>query len=60
VFRDGLGKALCILFGLVFAPPFVGLADRSAWWIGVPPAVAYLFGGWALLVAALCLVSRRP
>ncbi len=58
--EKGLAKALMTLFALAFFWPFLATVDRSAWEIlGVPPVMLYVFGGWALLVAALGVVSRR-
>ncbi|MCL5965845.1 MAG: hypothetical protein M1550_01260 [Deltaproteobacteria bacterium] len=56
---DGPVKALWIGFALAFCWPFIGLADGGGLFLGVPPVIAYIFAGWAVLVAALFLVSRK-
>lgn len=56
--NEGSVKALWIAFALAFGWPFVGLADGEGLLLGVPPVIAYLFAGWAVLVAALAFASR--
>ncbi len=46
--------------GLVLLmPPFIGLFTGSAIPLGVPLLVWYVFGVWAVLVGAACVLSRR-
>jgi len=56
---EGPAKALWFLFLCWFCWPFIGAADRAFSVLGVPSLLAYLFLGWAVLVAVLAVVSRK-
>lgn len=56
---DGTARALCLFFFLALTWPFLGLADVAESVFGFPSLLLYIFGGWALLVAALAAVSRK-
>lgn len=44
---------------LLLMPPFIGLFTRPVTVFGIPLLVLYLFGVWALLIAATALLARR-
>lgn len=57
---QGLARALCLLFFFFLCWPFIGFADRAEVVLGIPSLLLYTFAGWAVLVAALAAVSRKP
>lgn len=56
---EGTAKALWFFFLCVFCWPFVGAVDRAVSVLGIPSLLFCLFLGWAVLVAALALISRK-
>jgi hypothetical protein len=52
--------ALCMLGILLFNYPVLALFNVPGWLLGVPLLYAYLFAAWALLIALMALVARRP
>lgn len=56
---DGAARLLALLFFLGLTWPVLGLADEAFTFLGIPSLLAYVFGGWALLVVALAAVSRK-
>jgi hypothetical protein len=51
--------ALFMLGCLLFNYPLLELFERPVMVLGVPLIYAYLFGAWALLIAAAAWVARR-
>ena len=56
---EGPAKALWFIFVCWFCRPFLGAADRAVSVLGLPSLLVYLFLGWAALVVALAVVSRK-
>jgi hypothetical protein len=56
---EGTAKALLFVFMCWFCRPFLGIADAPASVLGVPSLLAYIFLGWAVLVAALAALGRK-
>lgn len=44
---------------LLLMPPFIGLFSPRLTVLGIPVLVLYLFGVWALLIAAAAVLARR-
>ena len=55
---EGKAKALWFFFLCIFCWPFILAADQAVSILGIPSLLFYIFLGWAVLVAALALVSR--
>jgi hypothetical protein len=62
--RDLTGQrlaALALLGWLLLTFPLLSLVNHPVRVLGVPVLYAWLFGAWALLIAAMALVvERRP
>ena len=56
---EGPAKALWFIFVCWFCRPFLGAADRAVSVLGLPSLLVYLFLGWAALVVALAVISRK-
>lgn len=56
---EGPAKTLWLVFLCLFCWPFLGAADRAVSVLGIPSLLVYLFLGWAVLVAALAVISRK-
>lgn len=56
--KEGLARALCLLFFFFLCWPFLGVADRAAAVLGIPSLILYTFVAWGALVAVLAAVSR--
>jgi hypothetical protein len=56
---EGTAKALWLVFMCWFCRPFLGTADAPVSVLGIPSLLAYIFLGWAVLVAALAALSRN-
>ena len=56
---EGPAKALWFIFVCWFCRPFLGAADRAVSVLGLPSLLVYLFLGWAALIVALAVVSRK-
>ena len=44
---------------LVLLPPILALFDRSDFDFGIPKAFVFLYGIWALIIAAIALGARQ-
>ncbi len=49
-----------IIGALLLFSPVISLFDRPADWFGIPLLYLYLFGVWALLIAAMAWILREP
>lgn len=56
---EGPAKALWFIFACWFCRPFLGAADEAVSVLGIPSLLVYLFLGWAALVVALAVISRK-
>lgn len=59
---DRRGQRLAVVFVvglLVFNYPLMGLASSDTTLFGIPVLYLYLFGFWALIVAAMALIIER-
>jgi hypothetical protein len=52
--------ALALLGFLLFNYPLLSLFRTEGTVLGIPLLYAYLFASWALLIALMALVSRKP
>ena len=51
--------AVFVIGVLLLFSPVVSLFDRPADWFGIPWLYLYLFGVWALLIAAMAWILRE-
>jgi len=58
--RRGQGFVALFMLGcLLFSYPLLEIFERPVLVLGVPLVYAYLFGAWALLIAAAAWIARR-
>jgi len=50
--------AVFVIGVLLLFSPVLSLFDRAADWFGIPLLYLYLFGVWALLIAAMAWILR--
>ena len=50
---------LPVVGAILLVPPVAGIFRLEATILGIPATLAYVFGVWALLIAAAALLSRR-
>ncbi|HLB16226.1 MAG TPA: hypothetical protein VJM14_14935 [Burkholderiales bacterium] len=51
--------ALCMLGFLLFNYPILALFNQAGAVLGIPVLYAYIFAGWALVIALMALVVER-